>query len=68
MHQQHIHGTRYFDHLVDAEKTADAINDFFHQDSDERCEALVSQKTARPGEVGDQKPRTGIEALKAKKR
>ena len=53
---------------VDNEKNGRCHQRLLHQDSDERGEAPLGQKTEGRGGVGDQKPRTSDEALQAKKR
>ena len=57
-----------FEHLVDSERTADAINDLLTTNSEERGTPPAGQMTQRRGGVGNLKPRTSNGTLEAKER
>ena len=59
---------RRFDRLVESEKTADSINDFFMETVKEAVRPLLRQETEERGRVGIRSPAEVTDASEAKKR
>ena len=57
-----------FDHLVDTEKTAKAINDCFIKTMTSAARPFLAKDTKRRTGLGDQKPCTSDETVNAKER